>query len=185
VTIVDGSDRLREVCNYVVTLDSIDPGEPLLRRFADSSRIQLMHRKYASLDVLPQYKISYGALLYDYQGVDQVNWAVRRLRGKRETKSATITFHTPGHSELSCLSLLDFKIRDEALCMTAVYRSQNVYASQPGNLLALRAVQERVAADVDAAVGGVTLLAISAHIYESDVGAATEIIRAYDADRVK
>jgi thymidylate synthase len=172
---------LREVRNYQTTVGSIDADDPVLVQFADPDRIRLMYRKYSSLEVLPEYKISYGALLYDHQGVDQVDWVLRRLTAKRETKSATITLHTPGESELSCLSMLDFKIRDESLHLTAVYRSQNVYASQPGNLLALRDVQQRVAAGVDAAAGELTLLAVSAHVYEADVAAAAGIVRAYDA----
>jgi thymidylate synthase len=183
--ISDGHDRLKEIRNHQMTITSADPDDALLRKFADRARIELMYEKYGSLEVLPQYKISYGALLYDNDGVDQVDWVVRRLRSKRETKSATITMHTPGASELSCLSMLDFKVRDDALHMTAVYRSQNVYASQPGNVLALRRVQEQVAAKVDAATGELTLHAISAHVYEPDLPAATAILAAYDAGQVQ
>ena len=181
-TIFDGPQELREIRNYQMTVDPITADDPVLLRFADPDRIGLMYRKYASLDVLPEYKISYGALLYDHQGVDQIAWVTRRLGEKRETKSATITLHTPGDSELSCLSMLDFKIRDEALHLTAVYRSQNVYASQPGNMLALHEVQRRVAADVRADVGELTLHAVSAHVYEADLDAADGIVRAYDAE---
>ena len=178
----DGLDRLVEVRNLNTTIGSVDPDDAVLRKFADPARIDLMSRKYSSLDVLPEYKISYGALLYDNHGVDQVAWVTRRLAEKRETKSATITLHTPGESELSCLSMLDFKIRGEALHLTAVYRSQNVYASQPGNMLALHEVQRRVAADVRADVGELTLHAVSAHVYEADLDAADGIVRAYDAE---
>ena len=176
--ILDGPCRLLEVSNYNFTVTDIDLDEPLLRQFADQDRIRLMYRKYASLDVLPEYNISYGALLYDYDEVDQIDHVVQRLLGKRETKSATITLHPPGAAELSCLSLLDFKIRDGALRMTAFYRSQNVYASQPGNVLALRELQEQVAAKVDAAVGPLVLHAASAHIYEADLPAARDVVAA-------
>jgi thymidylate synthase len=178
--IADGAEALHEIREYICTLRSVSADDPLLRRFADPERIRLMYRKYGSLEVLPPYRISYGALLYAYHGVDQIDWVVQRLLGKRETKSATIVLHSPGEDDLSCLSMLDFKIRDEALHMTAVYRSQNVYASQPGNLLALREIQEQVSAKIDASTGELTLLAISAHIYESDIEAAAALVRAYD-----
>jgi thymidylate synthase len=55
-----------------------------------------------------------------------------------------------------------------------------VYASQPGNVLALREIQEQVSAKVDAATGELMLVALSAHVYEADVAAATDIVRAYD-----
>jgi thymidylate synthase len=180
VKVPDGPEYLREIRGYACTLRSVRENDPLLRRFADPERIRLMYRKYGSLGVLPQYKISYGALLYANHGVDQIDWIVHRLLAKRETKSATIVLHSPGEPELSCLSLLDFKIRDDTLHMTAVYRSQNVYASQPGNVLALREIQEQVSAKVDATTGELMLVALSAHVYEADVAAATEIVRAYD-----
>jgi thymidylate synthase len=180
VTVADGPEYLREIRSYVCTLGSVSADDPLLTRFADRERIQLMYRKYGSLGVLPQYKISYGALLYENHGVDQIDWVVRRLLANRDTKSATIVLHSPGESELSCLSMLDFKVRGDALHMTAVYRSQNVYASQPGNMLALREIQEQVSAKVDATTGELMLVALSAHVYEGDVAAATDIVRAYD-----
>lgn len=176
----DGGMWLREIRGYTCTLRSIDADDQLLNRFADRDRIELMYRKYASLDILPEYKLSYGALLYGYHGVDQIDWVVHRLLDNRHTKSATIVLHSPGEEELSCLSMLDFKVRDDALHMTAIYRSQNVYASQPGNVLALRQVQEQVAAKVDAVTGDLTLHAISAHVYEPDLPAATLILAAYD-----
>jgi thymidylate synthase len=182
--VADGDMWLLEIRGYTCTLRSIEGNDQLLDRYADRGRIELMYRKYASLDILPEYKVSYGALLYDYHGVDQIDWVVHRLLDNRHTKSATIVLHSPGEPELSCLSMLDFKVRDDVLHMTAVYRSQNVYASQPGNVLALRQVQEQVAAKVDAATGELTLHAISAHVYEPDLPAATAILAAYDAGRV-
>jgi len=177
----DGNTWLREIRGHVFTLSSIEADDQLLNRFADRARIELMYRKYASLDILPQYTLSYGALLYDYHGVNQVGWVVHRLLENEHTKSATIVLHSPGEHELSCLSMLDFKVREHALHMTAIYRSQNVYASQPGNVLALRQVQEQVAAKVDVVTGELTLHAISAHVYEPDLPAATAILAAYDA----
>jgi thymidylate synthase len=180
--VFDGATRLRELCNYSCAIE-VNPGEDrLLVRYADAARIELMHRKYRSLDPVFPYKTSYGALLYDNQGVDQIEWVIRHLHQKIETKSATIGLHTPGQSELSCLSLLDFKVRDDAVHMTCVYRSQNVFASQPGNLLALRRVQEDVGARIGVDAGRVELVALSAHIYEDDLGEARRIVEAYDRE---
>ena len=60
--------------------------------------------------------------------------------------------------------------------MTAVYRSQNVYASQPGNVCALRDLQAEIANSLSAGTGVLTLHVMSAHIYENDWGAAHEIL---------
>jgi thymidylate synthase len=165
----DDGEHLLEVLPLTMRIGSVDADDPIILKHADQERIGRMLTKHRSLDVLPGYKVSYGRLLYDNGGVDQVAWAAERLGEKLETKSATIGLHIAGEAEQSCLSLLDFKYRSDKLAMTAVYRSQNVWGSQPGNLLALREVQEQVATAVGVAPGHLDLVALSAHIYERDI----------------
>jgi len=174
--ILDGDTPLREFRLLHVVIDAIDDDDPVITRLADHNRILLMRRKYGSCGIVPPYKISYGKLLYDNEGVDQVSWLVERLRAKGETKAATITLHRPGETELSCLSLLDCKLRNGALDMLALYRSQNVFASQPGNLLALRNLQCHIAKEVGATVGLFALYAASAHVYEKDIEQARQVL---------
>jgi hypothetical protein len=50
--------------------------------------------------------------------------------------------------------------------MTAFYRSQNVFSSQPGNLLALRNIQQDVADSLSVDLDVVELIVDSAYIYE-------------------
>ncbi len=77
---------------------------------------------------------------------------------------------------LPCLSLLDFKYRNGVLDMNVVYRSQNIYWSHPGNMLALRQMQKDVANELNYKIGKVELVVFSAHIYESDFKRVKEII---------
>jgi thymidylate synthase len=171
----DGPDRLLEVRPLIMRIGSVEEDDPILGDCADQDRIRLMLLKYRSCGILPGYWVSYGGLLYENDGVDQVAWVIDRLRSKPETKSATITMHRPGEVHLSCLSLLDFKQRDRELAMTAVYRSQNVFASQPGNVLALRRIQREVASQLGLRAGVFDLTALSAHIYERDLDRATYV----------
>lgn len=101
---------------------------------------------------------------------------INRIRKKPETKSATITLHKPGEDLLSCLSMIDFKYRNQMLDMTVVYRSQNIYWSHPGNMLALHCIQEDVAAALGYKIGKVDLAVISAHIYRSDFENVNKIL---------
>jgi thymidylate synthase len=172
----DESERLLEVCPLYVQIKSVDRDDHLLERYADQNRINLMRRKYSFCGILPEYKISYGKLLYDNEGIDQIAWIIERLRSKRESKSATITLHRPGEKILSCLSTLDFKIRDEQLYVIAVYRSQNAFASQPGNLIAIRELQEKIASALLCGLGSIELFVASLHIYERDLTAAKAVL---------
>lgn len=172
----DAQVRLKERRNVSICIKSISEQDKIIEQYADQERISLMRRKHESQNIIEPFVVSYGKALYCNQGVDQIDHLIKRLKQKRETKAATISLHIPGESYATCLSLLDCKIRSERLHFTAVYRSQNVYSSQPGNLLALANVHRKIAAATNASLGDFNLYVISAHIYESDLAAAQEII---------
>lgn len=174
--ILDETVHLRELRNLYISIKNISEDDDILKKYADNSRIQLMKQKYATCGLVGDYKIDYGSYIYNNNGVDQIQWVINRMRNKNETKSATITLHKPGEKMLACLSMLDFKYRNGMLDMTAVYRSQNIYWSHPGNMLALRQIQNDVAMALGWKMGKVDLIVISAHIYESDFNSVIEII---------
>lgn len=166
--IYDEDRSLKEIRNLYVTLKNISEKDPILDKYADKNRIQLMKEKYSTCGLVGDYKIDYGSYIFNNNGINQMEWVKHRIINKPETKSATITLHRPGEEMLACLSLLDFKLREDRLHMNVVYRSQNIYASQPGNLIALKQIQEDLAKDIGKDVGDVELIVLSAHVYEDD-----------------
>lgn len=172
-----GDVKLLEVPNLYLTLTDAEDDE-ILQRYALRDRIDLMIRKYRSVELLPDYKdTSYGEVFYDCDGVDQVDWVKRRLKEKPQSKSASITFHRPGRDVLTCISMLDFKRRDDRLDVNVVYRSQNVYSSMPGNVLAIREIHEDVAGAIGVPLGNFNLVVFSAHVYEPHISAAREVLQ--------
>jgi thymidylate synthase len=174
--ISDDSEMLKEVCNLYGLIRTIDKNDDILQKYADQDRIALMQEKYTTCGLVGDYKIDYGSYIYNNNGVNQIDWVKNRITHKPETKSATIVLHKPGEEKLSCLSLLDFKLRKGKLNMTAFYRSQNTFASLPGNLLALKNIQQYVADSLSVEIGVVELVVASAHIYEKDIQTAMETI---------
>lgn len=175
---LDGDVRLKELLNVSMAAYDCSVND-FLSCGASEDRMRLMLDKYRSQSILPQYTVSYGRLFRNHNGIDQIQWVIDRLKENPHSKSATIGFHVPGDSELSCISLLDCKIRNHALHITAVYRSQNVYASQPGNLCALHDLQQEIADNLRVPAGVLTLHIMSAHIYEDDWSAAHELVTRY------
>ena len=171
-------DNLLELLNVSLFAASCDSSS-LESAGADPARIARMLTKYDSHDILPEYDISYGDLFWDHQGVDQISWLTDRLRAKENTNSATIGFHVPGTGTLSCISLVDAKLRDGRAYLTGVYRSQNVFRSQPGNALALWRLLEHIAGGVEAEPGGLTLHIMSAHILGRDEQLARSTVDNY------
>lgn len=159
---------LREVRNLYLTIEKIDEADYILAKYADQDRIKLMKKKYTTCGLVGDYKIDYGSYIYNNDGVNQIEWLINRIRNKPETKSATITLHKPGENMLACLSMLDFKYREGVLDMTVIYRSQNIFWSHPGNMLALHQIHQDVSTALGYMIGKIELIIISAHIYACD-----------------
>lgn len=174
----DGERKLKEIRNLYVTIHDIREDDIMLQQYVDKDRIKLMKEKYSTCGLVGDYKIDYGSYIYNNNGINQMEWLKNRIKNKPETKSATITLHRPGENMLACLSLLDYKLRNNLLDMTAVYRSQNIFSSQPGNLVALRRMQADLAIDLNVNIGEVELVVISAHVYEEDYNNAIQILKA-------
>lgn len=175
--IFDENIRLKEIRNLYITIDAINETDPILITYADHDRIELMKQKYATCGLVGDYKIDYGSYIYNNNGVNQIDWIINRLRKKPETKSATITLHKPGEEMLACLSMIDFKYRNGHLDMSVIYRSQNIFWSNPGNMLALHQIQNDVATELGYTPGKVELIVISAHIYEYDFDKVNAILK--------
>lgn len=174
--IMDEDQKLREIRNFYMSIASVDENDPILQKYADKKRIELMKDKYATCGLVGDYKVDYGSRVFDNHGVNQLEWAIKRIINKPETKSATFSLHEPGEDMLPCLSLLDFKLRDGYLDMTSVYRSQNTFWSMPGNMLALYKMQNDVVQGVGCKIGKIELVVASAHIYHKDFKVVNHIL---------
>lgn len=175
--ILDEEKALIELRNLYITIHDFKEHDYIINNFCDKKRIDLMIMKYNTCGLVGNYKIDYGSYLYNNNGVNQINWVEKKIKNKPETKSATIGLHRPGENVLTCLSLIDFKLRNNKLHMTVVYRSQNIYSSQPGNLLALRQIQTHLAKQLNAKLGDIELTILSAHIYNDDYEVARSAIK--------
>lgn len=175
--IFDEYRKLKEIRNLYITIADVSENDSILQQYADKDRIKLMKEKYATCGLVGDYKVDYGSYIYNNNGINQMDWLENRIRNKPETKSATITLHRPGEEMLACLSLMDFKLRNEKLNMTVVYRSQNIFSSQPGNLIALRGMQNDLSTQLGVKLGNIELVVISAHIYEENYEAALKILQ--------
>ncbi len=130
-----------------------------------------MHANFTEKKLVPELgnARSYAWRLRDYNGVDQVAGIIKKLKGKPETKSATITTLLPNDDTtyIPCVSMLDFKIRDYHLVLTATCRSLDFKDKALYNLVELT----RIGKEIQEACGiegfKLHVHVISAHISES------------------
>ena len=105
-----------------------------------------------------------------FQGIDQIQEAINRLKNCNESRRAiSITWDPPTDTqseEVPCMIIVDFKIRDEKLQTTGLWRSHDIYGAWFPNAVGLTHLASYVAEKVGVDVGTLTIHSISAHIYE-------------------
>lgn len=152
---------------------------PLIKEVADIEVLERMLYKFKPGAKLPKAPFTYGSRLYNQLGIDQVEWAVNRLKKKPETKSATITLLIPGEeaAHIPCLISVDFKLRYGKLNLNFFFRSQNIFGRQYANLIALRELQLDVSEKLKVELGLLSGYICSAHIYGFDLEDAKKLIK--------
>lgn len=106
--------------------------------------------------------------------VDQITQITRRLNKTKNTRRATAVTWIPPmdytKTEVPCLILTDFKVREKKLHLTAVFRSNDMFGAWPANLYALNRLNAFVARNIKSKItpGPITTLSISAHVYDHD-----------------
>jgi thymidylate synthase len=156
--------------------------DPLISRFGQASAAELYARKFTSTSVCAPFKYSYGARLREFQGADQLAWVRRLLTERPWSKSGWISLTGPGErlDAVPCLTGLAFRVRRQALQMSAVFRSQNAYTCYL-NYLPLRDVQAEVAAGLGLGCGPMRVFVDVPHLYLADAGQVRAILSAVPA----
>ena len=174
----DEDVQIKEILGLTVEIVSPKMNDSIINELGDSVIIQHTLNKFTKGSCMPDRPFTYGACIYDKNGVDQYEWLIDRLKSKRETKSATFSLLTPGSEDanLPCLTTIDAKIRDDKLELQFFFRSQNIFGRQYANLLALVKLQNDIAKRCKVEVGSLKGYIASAHIYAYDFQQADLII---------
>ncbi len=166
----DEDIQLKEILGLTVEVSDPRMDDEIIAEYGNGAIVQHTLDKFSKGAVMPDRPFTYGARIYDNDGVDQFEWMVQRLLIKKETKSATICLLTPGNQDanLPCLTTIDAKIRNNKLELQFFFRSQNIFGRQYANLVALVKLQQDIANRCSVEVGRLKGYVASAHIYEYD-----------------
>lgn len=152
--------------------------DTIIERFGDPNQIEFLRRNFEDLSPVMDWGYSYGQRLYGYNGMNQIESVINKLKTYSETKSATFTLlkqsedinHTP------CLITLDFKIRNTNLIINASFRSQDIANKMYGDALQLLSLGRNMIDKLPAHHIILILSVASAHIYVKDVARMRSII---------
>jgi len=155
--------------------------DPIIARDGDPERLAWMRANFTDRSRVAELgdSDSYATRLYDYAhtGRDQIRWVIDRIAANPSTRDATITTFQPltDSSYIPCVSLLDFWLHEAALQLEVYAHSIDFGTKGYANLVELAALQMRVAKDLGVAIGPLTMIVKSAHIYRTEIDAMRRI----------
>jgi len=184
--VVGSWDGLAILEAFRATLDVSSPrvDDPILTKHGDPERMAWMHANFTDHSRVAELggSDSYATRLFDYAhaGRDQIRWVTGRLAADPWARDATITTFQPltDTSYIPCVSLLDFWLVNGELQLAIYAHSIDFGTKGYANLVELAALQARVAADLGAPVGALTMTVKSAHIYQTELGLMRSITEA-------
>ncbi len=125
-----------------------------------------------------------GQRIHDFQGVDQLEQTVKGLEQNPNSRRASIITCDPtkdwadAGARPPSLLLIDFKLRNNKVHLTAIFRSNDIYRTWPLNAFSLGKLLQKTSRRLKIKPGTLTTHSISAHIYDDDYSRAEAISRA-------
>jgi thymidylate synthase len=153
---LSGSDRLKDIEIY----------EPRVSQFSD--------------DALSVPGSDYGRRLFMPEpGLDQIKALIRRLKDDDSTRRAMAAIYAPEDAvrdskDIPCAIGLAFHARKGLLHVTTIMRSNAAWGLLPYNLFEFTLLGELVSVQTGIPLGDYTHIALSMHLYESEIALATE-----------
>jgi len=143
-------------------------------------KLELYSEQFLSKDK-QGFVYTYGnRLRAHFDDVDQIQVAIDRLKNCEESRRSISVTWDPAvdtkAEEVPCMILVDFKIRDEKLHTTALWRSHDIYGAWFPNTVGLAHLAKYTADKLNVDVGTVTIHSISAHIYGVNFDDAKQIL---------
>lgn len=141
--------------------------------------IQLYVSKIYKKTIIKELNSTYGDMLFDNQGINQVDWLIKKIIKKPTTKGATICLISPlilnSDRRLPCLTSITIKFRNNRLNLYSTFRSQNIFNSY-ANFIALYNLQTTISKILKIPSGFIHIYITSPHIYEKDYNKIKEIV---------
>ena len=175
---------MREVLMATIVVLQPEISDEIVERFASAERVAWMRANFGEFGAVSELggADSYATRLRNYAGAghDQLRWVSERLRHDPLSRSATITTFQPlsDTSYIPCVSLLDFYLDDDVLHLVVYAHSIDFGTKGYANLLELAAIQHEVAGELGRAVGSLTMIVKSAHVYERDAPYMSSVLEA-------
>ncbi|MEK6936632.1 MAG: thymidylate synthase [Nanoarchaeota archaeon] len=191
-------DMQKEIVNLMSVISDEDPYNLNVPEFFPSDQQHVNEYIPRMTKDLPggitKKEYTYGSRMRSWFGTDQVKGAVEKLVREPVSRAVVISLWdsiqdlTLGGSP--CLNHIWFRINNDRLFMTSIFRSHDMFEGYPENALALRVLQEEVRKEVENGLkanghetelklGNLVILSQSAHIYDDSWERCQKIVDMY------
>jgi thymidylate synthase len=127
------------------------------------------------------FDYTYGERLnaWGEETLDQIAYVIRKLRNSPLTRRAVATTWDPRkdtiHDEVPCLNHFVFMNRNDALDLSVMIRSNDMYGAWLANVYALGELLKHVCNETGLTTGCITTVSVNAHVYKHDWARAADI----------
>jgi thymidylate synthase len=174
--------QIREFMDLMVVIE--DPYTDRIPKDTawNEERLEEYAKQLISGENVQDFEYTYGQRLRNWNGeVDQIEYVIEKLKENPTSRRATaVTWVPPVDtkvSEVPCMIVDDFKIRNGKVHLTTLFRSHDFGGAYPANLYGLSRLLEYVADRVGVEPGMITTVSISAHVYDHDWDMAENIVK--------
>ena len=125
--------------------------------------------------------------VYDYGNrlrgfdIDQIEYVINKLNTCSTSRRAiSITWRPAvdcGNDDVPCMILLDFKVRHQNLYIFGYWRSWDIFGASYSNMKAIENIGRYICDRLGLRLSQMTILAGSAHIYETDIDEAKRLLK--------
>ncbi|MGP8330517.1 MAG: thymidylate synthase [Methanosarcinaceae archaeon] len=175
-------NQIREFLNLMIVIE--DPYTNSIPEDIswNEERLEEYSKQLITGENAQDFVYTYGQRLRNWDDkVDQIAYVIEKLKESETTRRATAVTWVPTIDtvvdEVPCMIIDDFKIRNEKVHLTTLFRSHDFAGAYPANLYGLSKLLEYVAEKVGMKPGKITTISVSAHIYDHDWDKIEDIIK--------
>lgn len=168
--IQDDKGDIKELLDVFVIIRDIKE-DSFVKKYGNKEIIRWMEDNFSKKKPIENWGYSYGQRIYDFLGVNQLEYIVKKLKNNPDSKSATISLMMAPEDKrhVPCLVALDFKIRNGGLVTTSFFRSQDIGKKFYADALVIKKIADKVAKKISWPVKSFVFYIKSAHFYLSDI----------------
>lgn len=169
--VTDDGEKLNETINVSLEIKEPTKIDQIVKKYGDMKMLEWMRDNFHSDKPIEGWGYCYGQRLKNFEGVNQYERIINKLKKNLETKSATLNFTFPpgDMKHMPCVNILDLKFRDGKLNGVAFMRSQDAGKKLYADIISMGEIIAEIAEEIGQKPGSLLIHISSLHIYHKDL----------------